>query len=53
MEKNPSILASLTDWLSLILMTKHDIHVIQTFDTDFKTIINQITAFNRIQVCVN
>ena len=53
MQMYPSIPASLTDWLSLILMTKHNIPVIQTFDRDFKTIINQIIEFNGIQVCVN
>lgn len=52
-DKNPSIPASLTDWLSLILMIKHNIPVIQTFDSDFKTIINQITEFNGLQVCVD
>lgn len=53
MQMNPGIPASLTDWLSLILMIKHDIPVIQTFDRDFKTIINQIIDFNSVQVCVN
>lgn len=52
-DKNPDITASLTDWLSLMIMTKNNIPVIQTFDEDFKTITSQITEFNGIQVRVN
>jgi hypothetical protein len=50
-DKNPGILASLVDWISLILMIKKGIPVTQTFDTDFKTIVNQITEFKGIKIC--
>jgi predicted nucleic acid-binding protein len=46
----PHILASLSDWLSLILMVKNKIPVIQTFDRDFNAIINQISDFNELKV---
>lgn len=49
----PYILASLTDWLSLILMVKNKIRIIQTFDHDFKTIIHQIPQFREIKVWRN
>jgi predicted nucleic acid-binding protein len=50
MRKNPSIVASLSDWLSLILMVRHTIPVIQTLDQDFGTIVSQIPEFNGLQV---
>jgi predicted nucleic acid-binding protein len=46
----PKIPASLSDWLSLILMLEHDIGVIQTFDRDFRKVTSQIPMFRQIKI---
>jgi predicted nucleic acid-binding protein len=53
MRKNPAILASLSDWVSLILMVNRKIPVIQTLDQDFKMMITQIPEFNGLQVWIS
>ncbi|MFZ0510803.1 MAG: PIN domain-containing protein [Candidatus Nitrosopolaris sp.] len=46
----PKIPASLSDWLSLILMVEYDIRVIQTFDRDFRKVTNQVPSFRHIKI---
>jgi predicted nucleic acid-binding protein len=46
----PKIHASLSDWLSLILMLEHDIRVIQTFDRDFTKVTSHIPTFRHIKI---
>jgi predicted nucleic acid-binding protein len=50
MKRYPKIPASLSDWLSLILMCEHGIHVIQTFDRDFTKLTNQVPQFKHIKI---
>ena len=42
--------ASLTDWLSLILMINNNIPVLHTFDRDFANITKTVDSFKRINV---
>jgi predicted nucleic acid-binding protein len=50
MKQYPNVPASLSDWLSLILMLEHDIRVIQTFDRDFMKVTNQVPKFKHIKI---
>lgn len=44
------LIASLTDWSSLILMIENNISKIATLDPDFMKIINEISEFKHIEV---
>jgi predicted nucleic acid-binding protein len=44
------LVASLTDWLSLILMVENKIPMLASFDSDFKKIVSEISEFNNIKI---
>jgi predicted nucleic acid-binding protein len=48
MVTRPDLFASLTDWLSLILMIENKISIIATLDSDFKKLVNTLPEFNHI-----
>ena len=50
MINRPDPVASLTDWLSIILMIENNISIISTLDPDIKKIVNDINEFNRITI---
>jgi hypothetical protein len=45
---HPKIAASMADWISLILMVRQNIPVIQTYDRDFDVIKKEIPQFKDI-----
>jgi len=47
-QKHPSIIPTLTDWTTLVLMRDHKIPEILSFDTDFDAVIN-IPEFAQIK----
>ena len=50
MTNRPDSVASLTDWLSLILMIENNVSIIATLDPDFKNIVNDTHEFNHITI---